>query len=290
MASFYHAPTIVVCGSDLQSAVECASMNPMLNTAVKAARRAGTIILRSMDRVDSLNIQTKDKNDFVSEVDQKAEAEIIHILRQAYPKHSILAEENGSLEGNEYQWIIDPLDGTTNYLYGFPVFSVSIALAFNGELLHGVVYDPLRDELFTASKGDGAMLNNRRLRTTRRKGLEGALLGTGFPFKQQQHLDVYLDTFRALFPESAGIRRAGSAAIDLAYVAAGRLDGFWEIALNPWDMAAGALLVSEAGGFCSDFSGGGDFLESGNIIAGGLDVQQSIQKTIQPYLSDSLKK
>ena len=265
-------------------------MNPMLNTAVKAARRAGSVILRSMDRLDSLKIQTKDKNDFVSDVDRKAEAEIIQILRQAYPRHSILAEENGSLDGNEYQWIIDPLDGTTNYLYGFPVFSVSIALAFNGELLHGVVYDPLRDELFTASKGDGAMLNNRRIRTTKRKGLNGALLGTGFPFKEQQHLDVYLDTFRALFPDSAGIRRAGSAAIDLAYVAAGRLDGFWEIALNPWDMAAGALLVSEAGGLCTDFSGGENFLETGNIVAGGLDVQRAIQQTIAPHLSEELKR
>ncbi|MBT3197244.1 MAG: inositol monophosphatase, partial [Gammaproteobacteria bacterium] len=236
-------------------------MNPMLTIAVKAARRAGTTILRSMDRLDSLNIQIKEKNDFVSDVDRKAEAEIIQILRQAYPKHSILAEENGMMEGNEYQWIIDPLDGTTNYLYGFPVFAVSIALAYRDELLHAVVYDPLRDELFTASKGDGAMLNNRRLRTTKRKGLDGALLGTGFPFKQQQHLDVYLETFKALFPDTAGIRRTGSAAIDLAYVAAGRLDGFWEISLKPWDMAAGALLVSEAGGFCSDFAGGGEFLQ-----------------------------
>ena len=265
-------------------------MNPMLNTAIKAARRAGTVILRSMDRLDTLKIQSKDKNDFVSDVDRKAEEEIIKILRQTYPQHSILAEENGAIEGNEYQWIIDPLDGTTNYLYGFPVFAVSIALAFNGELLHGVVYDPLRDELFTASKGDGAMLNNRRLRTTHRKGLDGALLGTGFPFKQQQHLDIYLETFRALFPDSSGIRRAGSAAIDLAYVAAGRLDGFWEIGLKPWDMAAGALLVQEAGGVCTDFAAGSDFLESGNIIAGGLDVQQSIQRTIYPIVSETLPK
>ena len=266
------------------------TMNPMLNIAIKAARRAGSVMLRSMDRLDTLNIQSKEKNDFVSDVDRQAEAEIIQILHHAYPKHSILAEESGSIEGNEYQWIIDPLDGTTNYLHGFPIFSVSIALAFNGDLLHAVVYDPLRDELFTASKGDGAMLNNRRLRTTKRKSLDGALLGTGFPFKQQQHLDVYLNTFRALFPDSAGIRRAGSAAIDLAYVAAGRLDGFWEIALNPWDMAAGALLVTEAGGVCSDFSGAGDFLETGNIIAGGLDVHHAITKAIQPHLSDALKR
>lgn len=265
-------------------------MNPMLNTAVKAARRAGSVILRSIDRLDALNIETKGKNDFVSEVDRQAEAEIIKILHQAYPDHSILAEENGSFEGNEYQWIIDPLDGTTNYLHGFPVFAVSIALAFGNDLLHAVVYDPLRDELFTATKGDGAMLNNRRLRTTNKKDITGSLLGTGFPFKDQQHLEVYLETFKALFPDSAGIRRAGSAAIDLAYVAAGRLDGFWEIGLNPWDMAAGALLVSEAGGVCSDFSGGTDFLATGNIIAGGLGVHGAIHKRIAPLLSDKLKK
>ncbi|MBC8519559.1 MAG: inositol monophosphatase [Gammaproteobacteria bacterium] len=265
-------------------------MNPMLNTAVKAARRAGSVILRSIDRLDALNIESKGKNDFVSEVDRKAEAEIIKILHQAYPDHSILAEENGSFEGNEYKWIIDPLDGTTNYLHGFPVFSVSIALAFGDNLLHAVVYDPLRDELFTASKGDGAMLNNRRIRTTNRKGISGSLLGTGFPFKDQQHLEVYMETFKALFPDSAGIRRAGSAAIDLAYVAAGRLDGFWEIGLNPWDIAAGALLVSEAGGVCSDFSGGADFLKTGNVIAGGLEVHGAIQKTIAPLLPNNLKR
>ncbi len=265
-------------------------MNPMLNTAIKAARKAGSIILRSMDRLDSLNIQTKEKNDFVSDVDRKAEAEIIQILRYAYPRHAILAEENGTMEGNEYQWIIDPLDGTTNYLYGFPVFSVSIALACKGELIHAVVYDPLRDELFTASKGEGAMLNNRRLRTTHRKGLNSALLGTGFPFRDQQYLEPYIETFRALTTDTAGIRRAGSAAIDLAYVAAGRLDGFWEIALKPWDMAAGALLVKEAGGVCTDFAGGDDFLESGNIIAGGLNVQQALLNTVQPIVSKVLQK
>lgn len=265
-------------------------MNPMLNTAVKAARRAGSVILRSMDRLDTLKIESKNKNDFVSDVDRKAEAEIINTLRQAYPNHAILAEENGALSGNDFQWIIDPLDGTTNYLYGFPVFAVSIALAYKGELTHAVVYDPLRDELFTASKGDGAMLNNRRLRTTPRKGLNSALLGTGFPFRDQQYLELYIETFRTLTTDTAGIRRAGSAAIDLAYVAAGRLDGFWEIALKPWDMAAGALLVSEAGGVCCDFGGGSDYLESGNIIAGGLEVQQALLNTIQPIVSETLPK
>jgi len=262
----------------------------MLNTAVKAARRAGSVILRSIDHIDQLTIESKGKNDFVSDVDKKAEDEILKILLTAYPDHSVMAEENGSIDGNEYQWIIDPLDGTTNYLYGYPVFSVSIALAFKNELLHAVIYDPLRDELFTASKGSGAMLNNRRLRTTPRKGIEGALLGTGFPFKDQRHLTVYLETFKALFPDSAGIRRAGSAAIDLAYVAAGRLDGFWEIGLKPWDMAAGVLMIQEASGVCTDFSGGPDFMKTGNIIAGGLNVQRSIQKRIAPLLSEELKK
>ena len=262
----------------------------MLNTAIKAARRAGSVILRSMDRLDSIQIQTKEKNDFVSEVDRNAEAEIIQILRHAYPNHAILAEENGTIDGNDFQWIIDPLDGTTNYLYGFPVFAVSIALAHKGELVQAVVYDPLRDELFTAGRGDGAMLNNRRLRTTARKGLDAALLGTGFPFKSQEYLEPYIDTFRALVPETAGIRRAGSAAIDLAYVAAGRLDGIWEFALNPWDMAAGALLVSEAGGVCTDFGGGSDYLQSGNIVAGGLQVQQAILNTIQPLVSHAVTK
>ncbi len=265
-------------------------MNPMLNTAVKAARRAGSVILRGMNRFDTLTIENKAKNDFVSEIDRNAEAEIINILRAAYPNHSILAEENGKLEGDEYQWIIDPLDGTTNYLYGFPVFAVSIALAFRGELQQAVVYDPLRDELFTASKGSGAMMNNRRIRVTQRRGLEGALLGTGFPFRSQQHLDCYVETFKAVFPDAAGIRRAGSAAIDLAYVAAGRMDGFWEIDLKPWDMAAGILLVQEAGGVCTDFGGGEEYLTTGNIIAGGLEVRAAIEREIKPHLTDELKK
>jgi myo-inositol-1(or 4)-monophosphatase len=264
------------------------TMHPMLNIAVRAARSAGNIIVRNLDRVDSLTVQTKDRNDFVSEVDRQAEQEIIGILRKAYPDHGVLAEESGHQDGNDYQWIIDPLDGTTNYLHGFPQFAVSIALRHKGRIEQGVVYDPLRQELFTASRGAGANLNDRRIRVTNRRNLDGALLGTGFPFKSQQHLDAYLDMFRALFPRTAGIRRPGSAALDLAYVASGRLDGFWEIGLSIWDMAAGVLLIQEAGGISSDFVGGHNYLENGNLVAGNPKVFAEILKAIRPHVSAGL--
>jgi len=265
-------------------------MHPTLNIAVRAARSAGNVIIRNLDRLDSLAVHTKDRNDFVTEVDQKAEQEIIYTLRKAFPDHGILAEESGLREGDDYQWIIDPLDGTTNFLHGFPQFAVSIALRHKGRLEHGVVYDPLRQELFTATRGAGAMLNDRRLRVTKRKSLEGALLGTGFPFKAQHHLETYLDMFCALFPHTAGIRRPGSAALDLAYVASGRLDGFWEIGLNIWDMAAGVLLIQEAGGLSSDFLGGHSYLESGNLVAGNPKVFADILKTIRPFVTEELGK
>ena len=263
-------------------------MQPMLTIAVRAARSAGNIIIRYMDRVDSLSVQSKDRNDFVTEVDQKAEQEIISILRKAYPGHGILAEESGARAGDDYEWIIDPLDGTTNYLHGFPQFAVSIALRHKGRMQEAVVYNPLSQELFTASRGYGAFLNERRIRVSNRKGLDGALLGTGFPFKAQQHLETYLDMFRALFPLTAGIRRPGSAALDLAYVAAGRLDGFWEIGLNIWDMAAGVLLIQEAGGISSDFVGGHDYLANGNLVSGNPKVFAEILKTIHPYVTPEL--
>jgi len=264
-------------------------MNPTLNIAIRAARSAGNVIIRNLGKLDTLAIHTKDRNDFVTEVDRQAEQEIIYILRKAFPGHGILAEESGFQEGDEYQWIIDPLDGTTNFLHGFPQFAVSIAMRHKGRLEHGVVYDPLRQEIFSASRGAGATLNDQRLRVTNRKTLEGSLLGTGFPFKSQQHLEVYLEMFRALFPQTAGIRRAGSAALDLAYVAAGRLDGFWEIGLSIWDMAAGVLLIQEAGGLSSDFSGGHDHLESGNIVAGNPKLFAEILKTIRPYVIEELR-
>lgn len=262
----------------------------MLNMAVRAARSAGNLIMRYVDRVDTLSVTAKKRNDFVSEVDRLAEEEIMRILRKAYPSHGILAEETGIQEGDEYVWVIDPLDGTTNFLHGFPQFAVSIALKHKGRIEQGVVYDPLRQELFTATRGTGAQLNDRRLRVSRQTGLEGALLGTGFPFKMQQHLDTYLATFKALFPQTAGIRRAGAASLDLAYVASGRLDGFWEIGLNEWDMAAGILLVQEAGGIVGDFSGGHEFLATGNIITGNPKVFAAIVKAIQPHLTPELAK
>lgn len=263
-------------------------MHPMLNIATRAARSAGNIVVRYLDRLDELTVASKQANDFVSEVDRQAEDAIIQTLRKAYPDHAILAEESGKQGENDYLWIIDPLDGTTNFLHGFPSFSVSIALQHKGTLEQAVVYDPLLQEMFTATRGSGAMVNNRRLRVSRRRSLEGALLGTGFPFKQQEHLDTYLATFKALFPDAAGIRRQGSAALDLAYVAAGRLDGFWEIGLNPWDMAAGVLLIREAGGIVGDFEGGGQYMDTGNIVCGNPKVFAAIVNTIKPHLNPAV--
>lgn len=264
-------------------------MHPMLNIAIRAARSAGNVILRAMERVDTLTVTAKSRNDFVSEVDRRAEAETIRVIQRAYPNHAILAEESGAHGDNEYEWIIDPLDGTTNFLHGFPQFAVSIALRHRGTLEQGVVYDPLREELFTATRGVGAQLNGRRLRVSNRRGLEGALLGTGFPFKHHEHIDAYLGMFKTLMMATAGIRRPGSAALDLAYVAAGRLDGFWEIGLSPWDMAAGVLLIQEAGGTVGDLEGGPYYLESGNVVAGNLKIFPALLEAIRPHLNDALR-
>jgi myo-inositol-1(or 4)-monophosphatase len=239
----------------------------MLNIAVKAARQAGNVIMRHLDRLDTLNIQTKARNDFVSEVDVRAEAEIIDIISKAYPDHAILAEESGTRSGSTYQWIIDPLDGTTNFLHGYTQFAVSIALSREGVLEHGVIFDPIRNEMFTAGRGRGAHLNDRRMRVSSVSRLENALLGTGFPFRAMTHLDPWLRMFRAMLLRTSGIRRAGSAALDLAHVACGRFDGFWELGLKPWDLAAGCLLIQEAGGLVTDLDDAQSFMESGNIIA-----------------------
>jgi myo-inositol-1(or 4)-monophosphatase len=241
--------------------------HPILNIAIKAARQAGHVIMRHLDRLDTLNIQVKGKNDFVSEVDQLAEREIIRVISAAYPDHAILAEESGAKSGNTYQWIIDPLDGTTNYLHGYPQFSVSIALERDGVLEQGVIFDPVRDELFTASRGRGAQLNNRRIRVSSVHKLEGCLLGTGFPFRAMDHLDPWLKMFRDMLLKTSGVRRAGSAALDLAYVACGRFDGFWELGLQRWDLAAGCLLIQEAGGLVSDLDNNQTHLASGNVVA-----------------------
>jgi myo-inositol-1(or 4)-monophosphatase len=257
-------------------------MHPMLNIAVRAARRAGDIILRNLDRVQGINVDHKGYNDYVSEIDRQAEATIIDTLRTAYPGHSILAEESGLHGEDEFRWVIDPLDGTTNFLHGYPQFAVSIALQHKGRLEQGVVYDPLRQELFTASRGSGALLNDRRIRVSKQRDLKGALLGTGFPVRDPVQLEAYLDTFRSLFAETSGIRRAGAAALDLAYVACGRLDGFWELSLKEWDMAAGALLVQEAGGLVGDTAGGSEHLRSGDIVAANPKVFKEILVRLRP--------
>ncbi len=262
-------------------------MHPMLNIAVRAARNAGNIIVRSLDRIDSLDVSEKSHNDFVSEVDRRAEQEIIRTIRRAYPNHAILAEESGEQAGDEFQWLIDPLDGTTNFLHGIPQFAVSIALRHKGRLEQAVIYDPVKNEMYTATRGSGAQLNERRLRVSKRKTLKGALLGTGFPFRQHQDQALFLETFKALTPDTAGIRRPGSAALDLAYVAAGRYDGFWEFGLKPWDMAAGVLLITEAGGMVSDFDGEDRYLESGNILASNLRLHPIMLARLQTALKPS---
>ncbi|MGZ0019775.1 inositol monophosphatase family protein [Nitrosomonas sp. wSCUT-2] len=266
-------------------------MHPMLTIAVKAARRAGSIINQASQNLDLLTVSKKSHSDYVSEVDGAAEAAIIKVLHAAYPDHAILAEESGRQgdhEKSEFLWIIDPLDGTTNFLHGFPKYSVSIALKHKGVLTHAVVYDPNMNELFTASRGTGAFLNDRRIRVSKRTKLEDCLIGTGIPFRDLTHLDAYLAMFKDIVPRTSGIRRPGSAALDLAYVAAGRYDGFWEIGLAPWDMAAGCLLITEAGGLVGDLEGNGTFLESGQIIAGSPKVFSQLLQLITPHLTPAL--
>jgi myo-inositol-1(or 4)-monophosphatase len=265
-------------------------MHPMLNIAIRAARSAGNIIVRSLQHVEHLEVTEKGRNDFVSDVDRLAEQEIINVIRKSYPEHAILAEESGNSGDSETVWVIDPLDGTKNFLHGFPHYCVSIAVMVKGRIEHGVVYDPLRDELFSATRGAGAQLNDRRLRVGKRKELTGSLIATGFPFKAHQHIDAYMGMFGSLFPKVADIRRTGSAALDLAYVAAGRLDGYWEIGLQQWDLAAGALLIEEAGGVVSDFVGGDNFIKSGNVVVANLPLHKSILASINSHLTDNLKR
>ena len=231
-------------------------MHPILNIAVRAARRAGSIINRAALDGSALEVKSKRVNDFVTRIDRAAEEAIIAVVQNAYPDHAFLAEESGKTAGRgEHTWIIDPIDGTTNFIHGFPQYCVSIGVQHRGALAHGVVYDPVKNELFTASKGRGAFLNDRRIRVSKCLRLEGALVGTGFPFKELGRLDRYLSQLKNMLEKTAGVRRAGAAALDLAYVACGRLDGFWELGLSPWDMAAGALLIQEAGGLVGDLAG-----------------------------------
>lgn len=243
-------------------------MHPILNIAVRAARKAGSIINRAALEGGALDVRSKRANDFVTQVDKAAEQAIIDIVRKAYPDHGFLAEESGASAADaETVWIVDPLDGTTNFIHGFPQYCVSIAVKSRGAIAHGVVYDPIRNELFTASKGRGAFLNDRRIRVSKATRLNAALVGTGFPFKELDRLELYTRQLQVMMKTCAGVRRAGAAALDLAYVACGRLDAFWELGLSPWDMAAGALLILEAGGLVGDLRGEQTYLDSGDITA-----------------------
>jgi myo-inositol-1(or 4)-monophosphatase len=259
-------------------------MHGMVNIAVRAARRAGEVMVRQLNQLENLKVIEKSRNEFVSQVDQAAEAAIIEVIRDHYPDHAILAEESGSAGQHEYQWIIDPLDGTTNYLHGFPHFSVSIGVARKGELEHGVVYDPMRQEIFTASRGQGAQLDGRRIRVSKRTTLQQSLVATGFPYRANLvHIERYLNMLRVVMLESAGVRRPGSAALDLCYVAAGRVDAFFELGLSKWDIAAGALIIREAGGRISDFHGGDGYLDSGNVVAGNPKTYAALSKLLAPF-------
>jgi myo-inositol-1(or 4)-monophosphatase len=264
-------------------------MQPLLNIAVRAARRAGDLIVRNVDRVPSLGVRSKSRNDFVSEVDHLAERDIIETIRRTHPDHGFLGEESGRSGGDEFLWIIDPLDGTTNFLHGFPVFAVSIAVQYRGRMEHAVVYDPMRQELFTASRGDGAQLDGRKIRVSKQPALEGALIGTGFPYRANARwMDEYLSMLRLVMERTAGIRRPGAASLDLAYLAAGRLDGFWEIGLNAWDTAAGTLLITEAGGRVGTLTGG-EYRQSGNIIAGSPKVFDEMVEALRPLVPAELR-
>ncbi|RBA25614.1 myo-inositol-1(or 4)-monophosphatase [Herminiimonas fonticola] len=262
-------------------------MHPMLNTAVKAARRGAAIINRASFDLDRVKVTEKNPNDFVTEVDQAAEQAIIEVLKTAYPDHAILAEESGASanlhDENENVWIIDPLDGTTNFIHGFPQYCVSIALQQRGQITQAVIYDPTRNDLFTATKGAGAYLNEKRIRVTKRDKIADALIGTGFPFRGTDNIDQYLKMFKIMSQSCAGLRRPGSAALDLAYVACGRLDGFFEKGLKPWDLAAGSLLITESGGIVGTFEGESDYLYKGDILAGTPKVFAQMVSLLSPF-------
>jgi myo-inositol-1(or 4)-monophosphatase len=264
-------------------------VHALLNIAVMAARRAGEVIVRNLNRLESLTVTSKGRNDFVSEVDRAAEAEIIGIIRKHYPHHAFLAEESGASGEDETVWIIDPLDGTTNFLHGFPTFAVSIACQQRGRLEHAVIYDPISQELFTSSRGGGAHLDNRRIRVSKQRTLEGSLISTGFPYRANtRFIDSYMLMLKSVMQETAGVRRPGAASLDLAYVAAGRADAFWEIGLSPWDTAAGTLLIQEAGGRIGTLSGG-EFRQGGNVLAGTPKVYAALLEVLAPHLPPELR-
>lgn len=262
-------------------------MHPMLITAIKAARRGASVINRASFDLDRVKVTEKNRNDYVTEIDHAAEQAIIEVLLKAYPSHAVLAEESGASNGlhdeSEYVWIIDPLDGTTNFIHGFPQYCVSIALQQRGVTTHAVIFDPVHNDLFVAGKGEGAYLNDKRLRVSKCDKLVDSLIGTGFPARDMSKLDEYMKMFKLLTEKCQGLRRPGSAALDLAYVAAGRLDGFFEKGLNSWDMAAGALLISEAGGIIGDFKGEQTYLEKGDVIAGNPKIFYQMISLLAPY-------
>jgi myo-inositol-1(or 4)-monophosphatase len=264
-------------------------MQPLLNIGVRAARRAGDLIVKSLSRLDSLKIDTKGRNDFVTDIDRKAEAEIIATIRRSHPDHAFFAEESGRTGESEFVWIIDPLDGTTNFLHGLPTFAVSIAVERKGRLEHAVIYDPNRQELFTASRGEGAQLEGKKIRVSGQRSLEGALIGTGFTYRMAaEHVDDYLAILKAIMNTAAGVRRPGAASLDLAYVAAGRMDGFWEFGLAPWDTAAGTLVIVEAGGRVGTPTGA-EYTLGPNIVAGNPKVYQELIDTVAPLTPEPLR-
>ena len=264
-------------------------MQPLLNLAIKAARRAGDIIVRAIPRLEAVEVHSKGRNDYVSEVDRNAEADIIETIRRLYPDHAFLAEESGASGDSDVVWIIDPLDGTTNFLHGFPTFAVSIAAQVRGRIEHAVVFDPMRQELFTASRGEGAQCDGRKMRVSKQTTLEGSLIATGFPFRADSPwLDEYLAMLKAVMVRAAGVRRPGAAALDLAYVAAGRCDGFWEIGLKPWDTAAGTLLITEAGGRIGTLTGE-DYKQGAHIVGGTPKVFAALVAELAPHIPASLK-
>ncbi|CAM3541608.1 Inositol-1-monophosphatase [Vibrio aerogenes CECT 7868] len=258
-------------------------MHPMLNIAIRAARKAGNHIAKSLENADKIQTTQKGVNDFVTNVDQEAESIIIDVIKTSYPDHAIVAEESGLTEGKDkdVQWIIDPLDGTTNFMKGLPHFAVSIAVRMKGRTEVACIYDPMLNELFTAQRGQGAQLNNSRIRVNPLKDLKGTVLATGFPFKSKQHSESYLKIVTSLFTECADFRRTGSAALDLCYVAANRVDGYFELGLKPWDMAAGDLIAREAGAILTDFSGGTEYMKSGNIVASSPKGTQALLRHIR---------
>lgn len=258
--------------------------DPIVNIAVNAARAAGNLILRSQDKLDSIRVSEKKPRDYVTDIDVQVEREIIQLIRKSHPNHGILGEESGETTGkDDYVWIIDPIDGTRNFIHGFPQFAVSIAIRHKGKIEHGVIYDPIRQELFTATRGKGARLNDHRIRVSKISKLEESLLGTGFPsLRSEELIEAYVQSLKTLLPISGDLRRAGAATLDLAYVACGRLDGFWEMGLKLWDIAAGSLLIKEAGGLVCDINGGDDYLKTGNIVAGNPKILKLLFKIIQP--------